>query len=282
MPRRILVILSALTIVAGVGFSALATAPAKSTAASAAGDPRVPGLVALSPAERRIALRAMSKEDRKSIWFELKRALAAANRGQAPAIKGAGYPGRPTTPQNPATSVGPLPPAGTIQYDSGAFTTSFGGGAIVGNRFNTHTGAPVGVNGMVTQVQAVVIPGATNTTSSAGFVLLGPQTTGGGANAVFSTFTGATGSTDTVTFSGLGANYTGSSFFVLFGDFANSYIPVFGTQSANGQGHHGVVGYTGGMGPNITGTFDFGQTLNSFVRASGNILPVELMSFDID
>jgi hypothetical protein len=41
-----------------------------------------------------------------------------------------------------------------------------------------------------------------------------------------------------------------------------------------------VVGYTGGTGPNITGTFDFGGTLNAFVRARGNIVPVELMSFD--
>ena len=32
----------------------------------------------------------------------------------------------------------------------------------------------------------------------------------------------------------------------------------------------GVVGYTGGMGPNITGTFDFGGTLNALVRATGN------------
>lgn len=279
MPRRALALLSALTLVAGFGVSALATAPAKSTTASAAGDPRVPGLVALSPAERRTALRAMSKEDRKSIWFELKRALAAANRGQAQAIKGAGYQGRPTTPQNPTSAVGPN--LGTIQYDSGAFSTSFGGGAIVGNRFDTHTAIPVLDPGTVTEVQAVVVQGPTFTTSSAGFVLLGPQNTAGGATAIFSTFTGAAGTTDTVTFTGLAAPYT-QSFFVLFGDFANSYIPVFGTGTVNAQGHHGVVGYTGGMGPNITGTFDFGETLNSFVRATGQIVPVELMSFDID
>jgi hypothetical protein len=113
-------------------------------------------------------------------------------------------------------------------------------------------------------------------------VLLGPQTGGGGAMAIFSSFTGATGATDTVTFAGIGASYTGSSFFVLFGDFSNSYVPVFGAGTANGQGHHGVAGYTGGMGPNITAVGDLGGSLNSFVRATGNIVPVELMSFDAE
>jgi hypothetical protein len=136
---------------------------------------------------------------------------------------------------------------------------------------------------MVTEVVAVVQQGPAFSSTSAGFVLLGPQTTGGGAFAIFSTFTGAiTGMTDTLTFTGIGANYTGNSFFVLFGDFASIYVPVFGTGSTNGQGHHGVVGYTGGMGPNITGTFDFGGALNALIRASGNILPVELMSFDAE
>jgi len=137
--------------------------------------------------------------------------------------------------------------------------------------------------GTVSTVQAVVAQGPAFTTSSAGFVLLGPQTTGGGAMALFSTFTNTpTGTTDTVTFAGIGASYTGSSFFVLFGDFDSVYVPVFGTGSTLGQGHHGVVGYTGGMGPNITGTFDFGDTLNALVRSTGNIVPVELMSYSVE
>ena len=77
------------------------------------------------------------------------------------------------------------------------------------------------------------------------------------------------GTTYTVTYNGIGANYTGSSFFVLFGDFASVYVPAFGTGTNNMQGHHGVVGYTGGMGPDITSTFDFGGTLNSLIRATG-------------
>jgi hypothetical protein len=172
---------------------------------------------------------------------------------------------------------------GTITYDDGVITTSFGGGAIVGNRFDTHTGIPVFGSGTVETVQAVVVPGSAITSSSAGFVLLGPQTTMGGANAIFSTFTaGLTAATETVTFTGLGVSYTGSSFFVLFGDFASSYVPAFGSGSTLGQGFHGVVGYTGGMGPNITGTSNLGGTLNGLVRATGNIVPVELMTFGIE
>lgn len=177
---------------------------------------------------------------------------------------------------------------GAIVYDAGAPSNMFGGGQIVGNRFSTHTMVPVLTSGTVTSVQAVVVQGPAFTTmgDSAGFVLLGPQTGMGGAIAIFSTFTnGLTGTTETVSFTGFGANYTGSSFFVLFGDFASSYVPYFGTGSTMGQGHHGVVGYTGGMGPNITGTFNLGGTRNAFVRASGNIrseVPVELMKFEIE
>jgi hypothetical protein len=40
------------------------------------------------------------------------------------------------------------------------------------------------------------------------------------------------------------------------------------------------VGYTGGLG--ITGTFNLGGNLNALVRASGNIVPVELMWFEIE
>jgi len=127
-----------------------------------------------------------------------------------------------------------------------------------------------------------VVPGAAKTASSAGFVMLGPQTGGGAAFAIVSTFTNVSGVIDTVSFTGLGASYTGSSFFVLFGDFASSYIPVLGTGSALGQGHHGAVGYTGGMGPNITGTFDFGGIYNAIIRATGNVVPVELMAFDVE
>lgn len=260
---------------------------ARSESASAS-DARVQSLLQMAPAERRAALKAMAPEERRGLWYALKRAQAR-KRGSEPARdyaeRAKGESSRRATPsgegagrRGEAESLA----VGSITYDDGVISTSFGGGALVGNRFDTHTSIPVFTSGTVSTVQAVVVQGATFTTSSAGFVLLGPQTGGGGAMAIFSTFTTATGTTDTVTFTGIGANYTANSFFVLFGDFAQSYVPAFGTGSTNGQGFHGVVGYTGGMGPNITGTFNLGGALNGLVRATGNIVPVELMSFDVE
>lgn len=244
---------------------------------------RVAELQGMSRAERKAAIQAMTPEERRGVWFALKQADRAENGATAPAD---GF-YRQAANQSPAgggssTAAANRAP-GTITYDDGVSTVTFGGGAIIGNRFNTHTGVPVLASGSVTQVQAVVIQGPAFASSSAGFVLEGPQTTGGGAQAIFSTFTApGTATTETVTFSGINASYTGNSFFVLFGDFASVYVPAFGTGSTNSQGHHGVVGYTGGMGPNITSTFDFGETLNSLVRASGNILPVELIEYGIE
>lgn|SRR6056297_258033 len=243
---------------------------------------RVAELQAMSRAERKAAIQAMTPEERRGIWFAVKQADRAENGAAAPVD---GFyrqtANQSSTGEGGNTTANRAP--GTITYDDGVSTTTFGGGAIIGNRFNTHTGVPVLASGSVTQVQAVVIQGPAFTTNSAGFVLEGPQTVGGGAMAIFSTFTTpGTATTETVTFSGINASYTGSSFFVLFGDFASVYVPAFGTGTTNSQGHHGVVGYTGGMGPNITSTFDFGGTLNSLVRASGNILPVELIEYGVE
>lgn len=247
-------------------------------------DSRIAELRALSKDDRNAALRAMSQDERRGLWFQLKQA-ERADKGRTSTADGF-Y--RDAVAQGAGTR-GSAPRAagsravGTIQYDDGVVTTSFGGGSIVGNRFDTHTGGVnVTASGTLDTIVAVVVEGATVTTSSAGFVMLGPQTVGGGAMAIFSTFTGAAGTTDTVTFSGIGVSYSGSSFYVLFGDFANSYVPAMGSGTNNMQGHHGVVGYTGGMGPNITSTFDLGGSLNGLIRATGNILPVELVEYGVD
>lgn len=244
---------------------------------------RIAELRAMNPDGRKAALKAMAPEARKGLWLQAKKMEWEDRNGGARAASGfyrdAIANGDNTGPQ---ASFGSRA-VGTITYDDGAGSTTFGGGAIIGNRFNTHTGVPVLASGTVDTIVAVVAQGPAFTTSSAGFVIEGPQTTGGGAMAIFSSFTsGITGATDTVTFTGIGATYPGSSFFVLFGDFASVYVPVFDSGTVNGQGHHGVVGYTGGMGPNITSTFDFGGTLNALVRASGNILPVELIDYGVE
>lgn len=236
-------------------------------------------LIAMTPAERRAYIRALDSEERRGLWWQVKATQFERN-GGTPLQRGDLPEPYPidvdrTFPKMPGV-------VGTIAYDSGFPTIGFGGGAIVGNRFNTHTGIPVHASGTVSTVQAQVVPGPANTTSSAGFVLLGPQTTMGGAFAITSTFATATGVIDSLSFTGLAASYTGSSFFVLFGDFASVYVPVFGTGTTMAQGHHGLVGYTGGMGPDITSTFDFGGALNSYIRATGTIVPVELMSFDVN
>jgi len=238
-------------------------------------------LLAMSPENRRAYLKNLDPSERKGLWFQVVKEKAS-RKGLTPQ-----FDRYKTTAANKKITSNLKKKEhkraiGTITYDNNVSTTSFGGGAIIGNRFDTHTGIPVFANGSVNTVQAVVLPGPAVTTSSAGFVLLGPQTTMGGALAIFSTFTnGLTGTVETVSFTGLGQAYTGSSFHVLFGDFANSYVPAFGTGTNMGQGHHGVVGYTGGMGPNVTGFFDFGGMFNGLVRATGNIVPVELMNFEV-
>jgi len=247
--------------------------------------PTVASLLAMSKQERKATLRSLTPQQRSGLWFETIQARQAARQGVSvdhlTHSKYEGASGHPVS-VHPTGTRHRSP--GTIVYDSGFPTIGFGGGAIIGNRFNTHTGVPVFASGTVSTISALVVPGPAQTSSSAGFVIEGPQTGGPGAThdafAIFSSFTTATGVIDSLTFAGIGANYTGSSFLVLFGDFANSYIPVFGTGSTLGQGHHGIVGYTGGMGPNITGTFDFGGALNSYIRVTGNIVPVELMTFD--
>ncbi len=237
---------------------------------------KIDELLAMPGKERRAYLKGLKQEERKGLWLRLKREKAArkgltSKRGSYAAPFAIDVDA--TTWTNRAV--------GGIVYDRDFPNAAFGGSALVGNRFNTHTGIPVFASGSVTSVQALVIPGPGVTTSSAGFVLHGPQTTMGGAIALFSTFTTVTGLINSVTFPGLAVNYTGSSFYVLFGDFSSSYIPVFGPGTTMGQGHHAVVGNTGGMFPNITATSTL-PGLNAFVRASGDIVPVELMKFEIE
>ena len=249
---------------------------------------RIEELLAMPPAARRASLKSLTPDERKGLWLALKKA-ELGRVGEEPADYQE-LERRALESPSPARPNRPLPAkaVGTIAYDTGPFSVSLAGNSLVGNRFDTHTGNPVVVSGSVSWVQAVVVRGPGTgmrkvaLSDSAGFVMLGPQTTMGGAPFLFSSFTLVSGMTVTVTFTGLGVNYTGSSFFVLFGDFSSSYVPVLGTGTTLGQGHHGVVGYTGGATTSVVGTSTLGGTLNAFVRAAGNIVPVELMSFEID
>lgn len=246
---------------------------------------KVAELLALSADQRRAQLKAMDSDERRGLWFELKKAETQRN-GAAPAGLDKSQHQITVDPgperQNAWLAVDKV--VGTIAYDTGFPAVGFGTGGgppivLVGNRFSTHTGIPVLASGTVSTIRAVVVPGPANSNLTAGFVAYGPQTTMGGAPAIFSTFGPATGVIDTVSFAGLGINYTGSEFYVLFGDFASSYIAVFGTGTTLGQGHHGVRGIN--ATPPVTATSPL-TGLNGLIRTSGNIVPVELMSFEIE
>jgi hypothetical protein len=252
------------------------------TTGDAEGDSRLEAeietLLALPGSERRTRLRSLEPAERRGLWMRLKRA-EADRKGARPK---ASYREIEPHPASGAPDKAWLKAVGSIVYDKGFPAVGFGGGQLVGNRFNTHTGVPVLASGTISTIRAAMVrgPAFSQTTSNAGLVVLGPQTTMGGATALFSTFTTASGVVATVSFTGLGINYTGSSYFALMADNANQYVPVLGTATTLGQGHHGLVGYTGGLG--ITGTFNLGGNLNALVRASGNIVPVELMWFEIE
>lgn len=250
--------------------------------AQSSGVPTVEELLLLSREERRAVLESLDPDDRLGLWMQVKQAEHGDSEpAEFPLV---GFPldvGGWKVDGKPRTKA----VVGTITYDSGLPNVAFAPGApsLPGNRFNTHTGLPVCNPGTVSTVQALVVPGpGAGSMASAGFVLLGPQTGGGAAMALFSTFGPATGLIDSVTFAGMGATYTGSEFFVLFGAFSSSFVPAFGPGTNLGQGHHGVIGNTGAMGPNITTTSAFGTPLNGFIRATGTIVPVELMTFEVD
>ncbi len=235
-------------------------------------------LVSMSAADRRATLKSMSQEERNGLWFKVRKAIQN-QRANSTDIQPKGGVIVPPTAFNPSIQA-----VGTISYDSGFASTAFGdGNSLPGNRFDTHTGIPVFTSGTVATVVAQVVRGPANTTSSAGFVLIG-ETVGADPapfKAIFSTFGVATGVIDTVSFAGINATYTGNNFTVLFGDFASVYVPVFGTGTTLAQGHHGVDGFTGGMGPNMTSITPL-PGLNAFIRASGDIVPVELMNFEVE
>ena len=287
--RSIATALAVVALLSGISMTLLAQSGSAGTAAGAASlDAQVEELLAMSPEKRRAHLKALSPAERRGLWMRVKRAEfgsgEAPNYSKPPTYEELnGFPvdaGGWKSPKRVTTKAA----VGTITYDSGLPNTAFSPGSpsLLGNRFNTHTGIPVCNPGTVSTVQALVVPGPANTTSSAGFVLLGPQTSMGGAIAIDSTFGPATGLIDSVTFAGLGATYTGSEFFVLFGAFSSVYVPVFGPGTTLGQGHHAIIGNTGGMGPSITATTPFATALNGFIRATGVIVPVELMTFEVD
>jgi hypothetical protein len=250
-------------------------------------DTQIEKLLELPAEERRARLKQLTPGARRGLWLKLKRA-EFERRGARPRASAKDLEPRPI--EAPPGKGVFQKVVGSIAYDRGFPAVGFGSDGLIGNRFNTHTGVPVLNPGTIATVRAVVVPGSTGggTTrgvtgvQSAGFVVFGQQTSMGGAPALFSTFAPASGVIDTVSFTGLSVAYTGSSFFVMFGDFTPSYIPVFGTETTMGQGHHAAFVPSTGTGRGTVTAISDLPGFNGLIRTTGNIVPVELMKFDVE
>lgn len=169
---------------------------------------------------------------------------------------------------------------GTVTYDPGPpqdFFRSFDGtNRSIGNQFNTRNGNPL-IPGPLSFVTAFPIAVGGDIIVTIWGAPVGTQApvivTASGGGAVNSTFNAVPVSPS-----------VGSSF------LAGQYIGTFGSGpdqvgmrsgSINGQGFHAMqINFVGGTAGG-TG-FQTLPGLNAMVRASGVIVPVELMSFDIE
>ena len=144
---------------------------------------QIDALLAMAPADRRTYLKGLGRKERLGLWGQLKR-TQKLRKGLAPKARGSGMQPHPLSAgqrhalsSERAANVSPLGAAvGTIVYDKDFPSVTFGNGSLVGNRFNTHTGIQIPTSGTLSTVQALVVPGTAATSNSAGFVVLGPQT----------------------------------------------------------------------------------------------------------
>lgn len=166
---------------------------------------------------------------------------------------------------------------GTVQYDDGEVDgISFVFSYTIGNQFNTVNGAALIPN----TVSTVTFYLASLTGTSAWVSFYGPVN-GTTAPVLLSTPVGGLGlGFNTVGFSPAVDVSGGSSF---LGGIWNLYSPFFGTgdgvglddSTVNGQGYHGIAIN------DIFGTdfYTLGSN-NAIFRATGDIVPVELMDFE--
>ena len=190
---------------------------------------------------------------------------AAATTG--PAVRQLEQPVQTASPKNGRAM-------GTITYDDGVATAAPAIGSLCyGNQFNTWSGNPAMASGSVTAVDFYIA--TVSGTAAFVSVLGGP---GGGTTAPVLTSVNVTGvvsgAWNTVVF-GSPLAYTGSSFLagVWYG---GGDVPALGSGSVAGQGFHGMAIN------DIVGTgFATLPGLNGLVRASGDVLPVELMTFTV-
>ncbi len=163
---------------------------------------------------------------------------------------------------------------GTITYDNGIY--NMGPGLFTycyGNQFNTYSGNPVMVSGVVTALDFFILGGAG--TDNVYVSVFGPVvgTVAPVLESVSVSLTAGPSAWNHHTFA-TAVSYTGSSFLAGVW-FVTGDTVGLNAGTVAGQGHHGMY---------INGIFGTGfqtSTFNAMVRASGDVLPVELMNFTI-
>lgn len=178
--------------------------------------------------------------------------------------------GEPVTTELPKSSRAP----GTITYDDGTYHSAPGVSSnCYGNQFNTWSGNPVMASGSVTALDFFMASVSGNVFLS----VYGPVsgTTAPQLTSVSVPPTAGAMAWNHHTFTSPLA-YTGSSFLAGVWYYVGDAVGL-ATGTVGGQGHHGML-----INDGTTGTgFAPLSTVNAMVRASGNVLPVELMNFTI-
>jgi hypothetical protein len=182
---------------------------------------------------------------------------------------------RPVAEPVQAPSVKNTRAMGTITYDDGVYNSSPGLSSFCyGNQFNTFSGNSAMVSGSVTALDFFIIGAAG--TDNVFLSVFGPVT-GTSASVLTSVsapLTGGSSAWNNHVFATPVA-YPGSSFLAGVWYIAGDTVGL-ATGTTAGQGHHGM------LINDVVGTgFQLLTGVNAMVRASGDVLPVELMSFTI-
>ena len=170
---------------------------------------------------------------------------------------------------------------GTIQYDDGIVTAA----PVVtsnayGNRFDTAKdagGTPLGIasNGSITKMSFFIVSGAGTDNV---FISLFDQLSGTSGNLLTSLsvpLSAGSGALNVHTF-GAPINYSGNTFLAGVWYVAGDTVGL-GGGTRNSQGHHGMH-----INDIVVTGFTPLPNLNALVRVAGDVLPVELMNFEIE
>ncbi len=187
----------------------------------------------------------------------------------------------------------------SITYDTGVFSSvgaipAIGDNFAFGNNFNSVSGGAIGggkATVTITQLTVfmAIVNSSTTASNNAFMTIFGPPDTGGVATALTSAnITGLLpGSFNTVS---LGTTLTGTDLNFMAGVWnppagstagttpcGNDCVGFDSAGTVAGQGFHGMA-----VEDLSGGNYTPNSVANAMLRASGNLVPVELMSFSID